>query len=129
MLKDLADILQRHTFHLRVAEVDCDPPKEADCGVESESPRGSSILHLRKEGGGDDDVGAPARAGEHHRAVSTHLHWEELRREPSGVAHTRGIETHIDNHAGQDDISGPSDLVGLESEIVVDRDPVECNCS
>lgn len=60
MLKDLANILQGHTLHLRVAEVDCDTAEEADCSVESESSRGSGVLHLSKEGGGNDDVGAPA---------------------------------------------------------------------
>ena len=60
MLEDLLDILECHALDLRVAEVDGDPTEEADGGVEAKGARRRGIFHLGEEGGGDNDVGAPA---------------------------------------------------------------------
>lgn len=125
VLEDLPDVLERHALDLRVTEVHRNPTEEANRGVETEGAGGSGVLHLREEGRGDDDVGAPARAGEHHGAVRADFHGEELGGEPGGVAHAGAVEADVDDHACEDDVGGPADLIGLEGEVVVDWDPVE----
>lgn len=60
MLENLSNILESHPHNLWVAEVHSDPAEEADCGVETEGTRGSCVLHLSQERGGNDNVGTPA---------------------------------------------------------------------
>lgn len=126
VLEDLANVLERHALDLRVTEVDGNPAENADGGVETEGTAGRGVLHLGKEGGCDDDVGAPAGHGEHHGAHGANLHWEKLGRQPSGVAHSGTVEPDVEDHADQDDDSWTADLGTLSKrQIVVHWNPVE----
>ena len=60
MLEDLGDLLERQAGDLGVEEDDEDPADAADGGVEAEGAAGRHALHHGEEGGGDDDVAAPA---------------------------------------------------------------------
>lgn len=86
-----------------------------------------TVLHLGQERRSHDDVGAPARARKHHGSVRSNFHREKLRREPCRVAHPSGIESNVDDHTNENDISRPSNFACLECQIVVDWDPVEGN--
>lgn len=126
MLEDLSDILKSHALDLRVAEVDANPAKTTDCGIEAKGSRGSSVFHLSQESGRNNDVGTPAGHSQHHGTHSTNFHGEELAAEPGGVTNTRRVEADVEDHADKHNICGPADLCVLgEGKIVLDGDPLE----
>jgi hypothetical protein len=78
MLKDLANILKRHTLDLREAKDNKQPANKAYAGVEAEGTGGSDPFHHGQERGRNDDVGRPACDGVQHGTDSANFHGDQL---------------------------------------------------
>ena len=130
MLEDLLDFLKCQAGNFRVEEVDHNPADTADGGIEAKCAARGHPLHHAEEGGGDNDVAAPAGAGEPHGAHSSDLHREEICAHPRGVADRDTIKEDEPDDEAEDSDGWTSDIVACDHQSTsVDGNEAECNCN
>lgn len=70
---------------------------------------------MSQESGRHDDVGTPARHGQHHCSHGPDLQGVELAAQPSSVSDARGVKGHEEDHGGQNQICLPPDGSPLDN--------------
>lgn len=125
MLKHLLDLFERQPGNLGVEEDDQHPANAADDGIKPERAAGSKRLHEAEKRAADDDVGAPARAGEEHGAHGADLHGEEVGAHPCRVADGDAVGEHKGDNEDQNHDGWGVDAVciGELEGVGIDWDP------
>ena len=82
MLEYLFDFLQCQSRHFWVSEPYQYITDTTYTSIEAKCTGRGKTVHHGQEGGGHDDVGAPAGACEKHCAHRAHFHWEEISAHP-----------------------------------------------